>query len=80
LLHVWGGTGNILFRHFLPDAIFQTYLELTFTEAAKGANKTIHLEMMDTCPRCDGKGNEKGTKISQCGYCGGSGMVSVRKV
>ena len=52
-------------------------MNLTFNEAAKGANKTIHLELMDTCPRCQGRGNEAGTKISQCGYCGGSGIVSV---
>merc|ERR1712179_828505 len=25
--------------------------------------------------RCDGKGNEPGTKISKCGYCGGTGKL-----
>ena len=51
-------------------------MDLTFNEAAKGVQKTIKIEVMDTCNRCDGKGNEPGTKISRCGYCGGSGMVS----
>lgn len=32
---------------------------------------------MDTCERCNGKGNEPGTKVQHCHYCGGSGMVRV---
>jgi hypothetical protein len=33
------------------------------------------VNIMDTCERCDGKGNEPGTKVQHCHYCGGSGMV-----
>ena len=51
-------------------------VDLTFTEAAKGVNKTIHLEMLDTCPRCGGKGSEPEGRIAKCAYCGGTGTVS----
>lgn len=53
----------------------QVRLDLKFLEAARGTNKTISLKLMDTCSTCNGQGNEPGTKVSRCGYCGGSGMV-----
>ena len=53
-------------------------MELTFTEAAKGANKQLSLNIDDSCTRCDGKGSEPGTKVSQCHYCNGTGMVRSR--
>ncbi|KAF3687962.1 DnaJ -like protein subfamily A member 3, mitochondrial DnaJ protein Tid-1 [Channa argus] len=52
-------------------------MELTFSEAAKGANKELSINIEDDCPRCDGKGNEPGTKVSQCQYCNGTGMEAV---
>lgn len=51
-------------------------MELTFSEAAKGVNKELNVNIDDECPRCDGKGSEPGTKVSQCHYCNGTGMVS----
>eukprot|EP00061_Rhincodon_typus_P018241 g47340.t1 len=50
-------------------------MELTFTQAAKGVNKEITVNLEDTCQRCDGKGNEPGTKVQHCHYCNGSGMA-----
>ncbi|TDH15759.1 hypothetical protein EPR50_G00012320 [Perca flavescens] len=52
-------------------------MELTFSEAAKGANKELSVNIEDACPRCDGRGNEPGTKVSQCHYCNGTGMESI---
>ncbi|XP_044203573.1 dnaJ homolog subfamily A member 3, mitochondrial-like [Thunnus albacares] len=52
-------------------------MELTFAEAAKGANKELSVNMDDACPRCDGKGSEPGTKVSHCHYCNGTGMESI---
>ncbi|KAI3353443.1 hypothetical protein L3Q82_019967, partial [Scortum barcoo] len=52
-------------------------MELTFSEAAKGANKELSVNMEDNCPRCDGSGSEPGTKVSQCHYCNGTGMESI---
>ncbi|KAF3852924.1 hypothetical protein F7725_006279 [Dissostichus mawsoni] len=37
-------------------------MELTFSEAAKGAQKPLTVNLDDACPRCDGKGSEPGTK------------------
>lgn len=65
---------------FFPVSLFclQYVMELTFTEAAKGANKELSVNIEDNCPRCDGKGNEPGTKVSLCHFCNGTGMVSFR--
>ncbi|NXB75537.1 DNJA3 protein, partial [Donacobius atricapilla] len=49
-------------------------MELTFTQAAKGVNKEIVVNMQDSCVRCDGKGHEPGTKAQRCHYCNGTGM------
>ncbi|XP_007522052.2 dnaJ homolog subfamily A member 3, mitochondrial isoform X2 [Erinaceus europaeus] len=52
-------------------------MELTFNQAAKGVNKEFTVNITDTCERCDGKGNEPGTKLQHCHYCGGSGMETI---
>lgn len=51
-------------------------MELTFTQAAKGINKEMSINIDAACQRCDGKGNEPGTKVQHCSHCNGSGMVS----
>lgn len=68
-----GGFGND-FREYAPTEVT---MDLQFTEAARGINKSISLKLMDMCSRCNGQGNEPGTKVSRCGYCGGSGMEQV---
>lgn len=52
-------------------------MELTFSEAAKGADKELSVNIDDACQRCDGRGNEPGTKVAHCHYCNGTGMESV---
>ncbi|KAM7419717.1 hypothetical protein PAMA_016687 [Pampus argenteus] len=52
-------------------------MELTFAEAAKGADKELTVNIEDACPRCVGKGSEPGTKVSHCHYCNGTGMESI---
>ncbi|XP_056144755.1 dnaJ heat shock protein family (Hsp40) member A3a isoform X1 [Lampris incognitus] len=63
------------------SAIFdqpQEYImELTFTQAAKGVNKEISVNIEAACQRCDGKGHEPGTKVQHCHYCNGSGMETI---
>uniref|UniRef100_A0A3B3DB73 DnaJ homolog subfamily A member 3, mitochondrial n=1 Tax=Oryzias melastigma TaxID=30732 RepID=A0A3B3DB73_ORYME len=63
------------------NAIFdqpQEYImELTFTQAAKGVNKEISVNIDTTCQRCDGKGHEPGTKVQHCHNCNGSGMETI---
>ncbi|XP_074545982.1 dnaJ homolog subfamily A member 3, mitochondrial-like isoform X2 [Halichoeres trimaculatus] len=51
-------------------------MELTFSEAAKGAKKDLNINLDDTCPRCHGNGSEPGTQVSHCHYCNGTGMES----
>lgn len=53
----------------------QYIMELTFTQAAKGVNKEISINIDAACQRCDGKGHEPGTKVQHCHNCNGSGMV-----
>ncbi|MBN3275897.1 DNJA3 protein, partial [Polyodon spathula] len=52
-------------------------MELTFTQAAKGVNKEIAVNIEDSCQRCDGKGHEPGTKVQHCHYCSGTGMETI---
>ncbi|XP_072550494.1 dnaJ heat shock protein family (Hsp40) member A3a [Salminus brasiliensis] len=52
-------------------------MELTFTQAAKGVNKEITVNIDGTCHRCDGKGHEPGSKIQHCHHCNGTGMETV---
>ncbi|KAM7371982.1 hypothetical protein PAMP_009182 [Pampus punctatissimus] len=63
------------------NAIFdqpQEYImELTFTQAAKGVNKEMSINVDAACQHCDGKGHEPGTKVQHCHYCNGSGMETV---
>ncbi|XP_041823595.1 dnaJ heat shock protein family (Hsp40) member A3a isoform X2 [Melanotaenia boesemani] len=63
------------------NAIFdqpqEYFMELTFTQAAKGVNKEITVNIETTCQRCDGKGHEPGTKVQHCHHCNGSGMETV---
>jgi len=72
-----GGGSRNPFDDFKEYSPLEVHLDLTFNEAAKGVNKTIQIDMMDTCPRCQGLGNEPGSKIARCGYCGGSGMEQI---
>ncbi|KAM9783844.1 dnaJ heat shock protein family (Hsp40) member A3a isoform X1 [Syngnathus typhle] len=63
------------------DAIFEQpqeyFMELTFTQAAKGVNKEMTVNTEATCQRCDGKGHEPGSKVQHCHYCNGSGTETV---
>ncbi|XP_062467863.1 dnaJ homolog subfamily A member 3, mitochondrial isoform X1 [Pezoporus occidentalis] len=52
-------------------------MELTFTQAAKGVNKEIVVNINDSCERCHGKGHEPGTKAQRCHYCNGTGMETI---
>lgn len=54
----------------------QYIMELTFTQAAKGVNKEISVNIDAACQDCNGKGHEPGSKVQRCPACSGSGMVS----
>lgn len=78
--------GNAGFRNDFNDfadtqygfgAAQEVTLNLTFAQAARGINKDIILNVVDTCPKCRGSRCEPGTKLNKCQYCQGSGMETV---
>ncbi|XP_058013724.1 dnaJ homolog subfamily A member 3, mitochondrial isoform X4 [Ahaetulla prasina] len=52
-------------------------MDLTFTQAAKGVNKEIMVQINDNCQRCDGRGHEPGTRVVHCSYCNGTGTETI---
>jgi molecular chaperone DnaJ len=55
-------------------------VQLSFAEAAFGVTRTIELDRLETCERCDGSGAEPGTSPVTCRRCGGTGEIqSVRR-
>ncbi len=51
-------------------------LDLTFEEAAFGAQREIQVESLERCDRCGGNGCEPGTFPSRCSRCQGTGEIS----
>lgn len=52
-------------------------MNLTFSQAARGVNKDINVNVVDTCPKCQGTRCELGTKPAKCQYCNGTGMETI---
>jgi molecular chaperone DnaJ len=57
-------------------ADLQFLLDLTFEEAAFGAQKEVRVQSLEGCPRCEGTGSEPGTFPTRCSRCGGTGEIS----
>ncbi|MGC9469055.1 MAG: molecular chaperone DnaJ [Anaerolineae bacterium] len=53
----------------------RTSLDITFEEAAFGAEKQVAVRRQEVCPVCDGSGAEPGTSPETCPECGGSGQT-----
>lgn len=51
-------------------------MDLTFEEAVFGCKKTINIDVLTTCAKCDGKG---GHGEKSCPTCHGSGTVTVEQ-
>jgi molecular chaperone DnaJ len=54
----------------------ETQVELTLSEVAIGADKTIEFEKQDICDNCGGSGAKPGTSPVACVQCGGQGRVA----
>ena len=67
----FGGSGSKEKRKTKGEDI-SVIFEMDFEEAAFGTETTVNLDIMDTCPDCDGKG---GTGVKTCPDCSGSGYV-----
>jgi molecular chaperone DnaJ len=50
-------------------------LEITFEEAARGAETTIQIPREETCETCSGSGAAAGTTAETCSQCRGSGQL-----
>ncbi len=50
-------------------------IELSFEEAAFGAEKDVEVVRAESCSRCQGTGAKEGTTKKRCEKCGGSGQV-----
>mmetsp|Transcript_15444 Transcript_15444/g.22968 ORF Transcript_15444/g.22968 Transcript_15444/m.22968 type:complete len:408 (-) Transcript_15444:10-1233(-) len=50
-------------------------LDIDFKEACFGTVKKVSINQCDVCASCNGDGDKKGTKFSQCGQCRGNGVV-----
>ena len=54
----------------------ETQVELSLSEIASGAEKTIEFERQDSCETCKGTGAKPGTSPVVCVQCGGQGRVA----
>lgn len=52
-------------------------MSLTFEEAARGCNKDLRVNVIDTCPRCHGSKSEPGYSPRKCTHCHGTGMETI---
>lgn len=53
-------------------------IEITFEEAAFGAERAITIPRHETCAECKGDGAKSGTKKEICKTCGGKGKVAMQ--
>ncbi len=60
-------------------ADIQVDLEISFEEAALGAEKTISVTRNAACEACDGSGALRGTSVETCSACAGQGEVRFQR-
>ncbi|XP_018023534.1 protein tumorous imaginal discs, mitochondrial isoform X2 [Hyalella azteca] len=52
-------------------------IQLTFKQAARGVEKDIKVNVVGTCPKCQGSRCMPGTKAVRCQYCNGTGVETI---
>ncbi|MCL7958490.1 MAG: molecular chaperone DnaJ [marine benthic group bacterium] len=50
-------------------------LSVSLEEAARGAQRSVKVKVLDPCDSCEGTGAEAGTRPERCSTCGGAGQV-----
>lgn len=60
-------------------ADIQVELEISFEEAALGAEKTISVTRNGACETCSGTGATPGTRVDVCSACNGAGEVRFQR-
>jgi molecular chaperone DnaJ len=58
-----------------PGNDIRTQVDITFEEAASGAEKVITIPRQVRCETCHGNGTKAGTEADTCGQCQGRGEV-----
>ncbi len=79
LFGMGGGGGRRRGRRAEQGSDLLLRVDLAFSEAVNGAEKTIHVPRLQTCDRCRGRGAEKEHGIAACRTCGGAGQVHFRQ-
>ncbi len=62
-----------------PGDDLRTSIDITFEEAAFGAEKVITVPKAISCDTCSGSGAKPGTQPETCAQCGGRGEVSFQQ-
>lgn len=62
-----------------PGADLKTSVDISFEEAAFGAEKVITVPKTVRCETCSGSGAKPGTQPENCKHCGGRGEVSYQQ-
>jgi molecular chaperone DnaJ len=62
-----------------PGADLRMGVEITFEEAAFGAEKILQVPRTVACETCHGNGAKPGTEPESCSQCGGRGEVSFQQ-
>ncbi|KAI4482426.1 hypothetical protein M0802_013719 [Mischocyttarus mexicanus] len=55
----------------------EVIMDLTFSQAARGVNKDIEINVIDVCIKCAGSRCEPGTRAVRCQQCKGTGMETI---
>ena len=69
------GSGSSRRSRSTRGADLQYELTMTLDEAIHGKEFKIRVPTTISCNECSGSGAKKGTKVNNCGRCGGSGQV-----
>lgn len=72
----FGGGFGTSRRGFRRGPDLQYVLEVSFEEAAFGAEKTIKVQRLETCATCGGTGAKPGSKKKKCSVCRGTGQIN----
>ncbi len=75
----FGGSGGGRQSTGQPGADLRYDLEITFEEAAFGAEKEIEVRRRRTCRECTGTGAAKGSNAKTCTDCHGAGQIRMQQ-
>lgn len=57
----------------------EAVVNITFDESAKGCQKTVSYQNIETCSDCKGSGAEAGSSPKTCPVCNGTGQVRINQ-